>query len=73
MAVTINRQILTLEGVTGNTVSDIVPDEVNGGFVRKLYFYTEPTNATNRRPDIELTLTALTEEALKLLTPELKY
>ena len=73
MAIAIDKQVLTLAGVTSITVSEIVPDEVNGGFVRRIYFYTEPLETANRRPDIELLMTSDTEANLELQTPNLRF
>jgi len=73
LAVEITRQTLTLAGTTSITVSDIAADEVNGGFVRKVLFYTDPLDSVNRRPDIELTLTADSKDSLEIQTPQLEF
>lgn len=73
MAITVDKQTIKLDAVTSITISEIVADEVGGGYVRKLLFFTESLDAANRTADLEIVLTADSNNSLKVATPELEF
>lgn len=72
MPLTINSQVLRIDGVTSIEVSDDVADVDSGGYTRKIDFYTDPLDATNRRPILTV-LSYGDKPNLQILTPTLKF
>jgi hypothetical protein len=72
MALTYLSEVLRIDDLTSISVSDIEPDAASGGFARRIEFYTDALDLTNRRPVVTI-MAYGTEENLKILTPTLQF
>jgi hypothetical protein len=72
MPLTINSEVLRIDGITSIEVSDDVADPDSGGYTRKIEFYTDPLDSTNRRPVLTV-LSYGDKPNLLITTPTLKF
>lgn len=70
---TIDQQNVSITGIKQIVISDIEPDEASGGYARRISFFTDDANVSNRLPVLMLMLYGGTEPLLEVQTPQLNF